>query len=89
MDANYGYFHTKIEQDLLFGTQPDSNDPTTDYTTRDNNADYKQTVQTLMTNNQLHETYGKQSRDYIKNHHDKEIIVPQFEAVLHELHKSR
>ena len=53
----------------------------------DNFENFRQNVESLMTNAQLHETYSQQSLDYIKKHHDKEIIVPQFEAVLNELYK--
>ena len=53
----------------------------------DNFEVFKQTVQSLMTNNQLRKSYSEKSLEYIAKHHDKEIIVPKFEAVLHELHK--
>ena len=53
----------------------------------DNFEVFKQTVQSLMTNSQLHNSYSEKSLDYIRKHHDKEIIVPKFETVLHELHK--
>ncbi len=39
-DLNYGYFHTDIEQDLLFGTS----DP---YLFKDDNVDYQQTVHSV------------------------------------------
>lgn len=53
-DLNYGYMHTDIEQDLLFGTvyAPDN------YSIQDNDVDYSQTVHsvTLGMNWQLLET---------------------------------
>ncbi|MDT8440164.1 MAG: MtrB/PioB family outer membrane beta-barrel protein [Desulfuromonadales bacterium] len=45
-DLNYGYLRTAIHQDLLFGISP-SLDPTENKTARDNNVEYRQTVQTL------------------------------------------
>ena len=48
-DFNYGWLHSKVDQDVLFGTEPDSNDPggTTDFTIIDDNSDYEQRVHTL------------------------------------------
>ena len=50
---------------------------------------FKQTIQSLMANSQLHESYSKQSLDYVKKNHDKDIIIPQYEKVLLELYKSQ
>lgn len=48
LDLNYGYLRTRIEQDLLFGTDPGSpSGGSTDYTTRNDDVDYDQTVQTV------------------------------------------
>ena len=48
-DLNYGWLRSKIDQDLLFGTEPEALNPgsTTDFTIVDPNADYEQRVQTL------------------------------------------
>jgi hypothetical protein len=48
-DFNYGWLHSKIDQDVLFGSDPDQNDQggLTDYTILDDNADFEQTVHTL------------------------------------------
>jgi len=40
-DLNYGWLHAKIDQDVLFGSEP------TVFTILDNNADYEQQVHTL------------------------------------------
>lgn len=40
-DFNYGWLHTKIDQDVLFGSDP------ANFTILDNNADYKQHIHTL------------------------------------------
>lgn len=40
-DFNYGWLHTKIDQDVLFGSDP------ADYTILDDNADYEQHIHTL------------------------------------------
>lgn len=45
-DLNYGYFRTAIDQDLLFGTAPDS-DPALNKTVRDDDVEFRQTVHTL------------------------------------------
>ena len=48
-DFNYGLLHSRIDQDVLFGSEPDPTDPggTTDYTILDKDSDYSQQVQTL------------------------------------------
>lgn len=48
-DFNYGWLHSKVDQDVIFGTDPDPNNPggTTDFTILDDNADYEQRVHTL------------------------------------------
>ena len=40
-DLNYGWLHSKIDQDVLFGSEP------ADFTILDNNADFEQRVHTL------------------------------------------
>ena len=50
---------------------------------------FKRTIQSLMADTQLHETYSKQSLDYVKKNHDKDIVIPQYEKVLLELYKSQ
>lgn len=46
-DMNYGYLHTDIQQDLLFGAEPNTLDPAANYTIEDDDVDYDQTVHTL------------------------------------------
>jgi hypothetical protein len=48
-DLNYGLLHSRIDQDVLFGENPDPNAPLgpTDFTILDNNADYTQRTHTL------------------------------------------
>ncbi len=48
-DFNYGWLHSKIDQDVLFGAEPDSGAPgsSTDFTILDDNADFEQRVHTL------------------------------------------
>ncbi len=46
-DMNYGYLHTEISQDLLFGAETNPDNPLRDYTIEDNDVDYEQTVHTL------------------------------------------
>jgi len=48
-DLNYGLFHSKVDQDVLFGDEPDVSNPgsATDYTILDDNTDYEQRVHTL------------------------------------------
>jgi hypothetical protein len=48
-DFNYGWLHSKIDQDVLFGSAPDPGDPggLSDYTILDDNADFEQKVHTL------------------------------------------
>ena len=50
---------------------------------------FKQTIQSLMTDTQLYEKYSRQSLDYLKKHHDKDIIIPKYEEVLLELYKNQ
>ena len=38
MDLNYGYFRTAIDQDLLFGTDPNSSDDSLNITVEDEGA---------------------------------------------------
>lgn len=47
IDLNYGYLATGIEQDLLFGTAANTEDPLSDFTIEDEDVDYQQTVHTL------------------------------------------
>jgi len=46
---NYGWLHSRVDQDVLFGAAPDTSAPggLTDYTILDDNADYEQRVHTL------------------------------------------
>lgn len=48
-DLNYGLLHSRIDQAVLFGAEPDPSNPggSTDYTILDDNADYEQQVHTL------------------------------------------
>ena len=48
-DLNYGWLHSRVDQDVLFGENPDPNAPLgpTDFTILDDNADYTQKTQTL------------------------------------------
>jgi glycosyltransferase involved in cell wall biosynthesis len=54
----------------------------------DNFDVFKESVQALMTDDQLHELYCKQSLEYVKKNHDKDIIIPQYEKVLHEIYEN-
>jgi hypothetical protein len=47
IDLSYGYLATGIEQDLLFGTAANTEDPLSDFTIEDEDVDYQQTVHTL------------------------------------------
>jgi hypothetical protein len=47
LDLNYGFLRTHIKQDLLFGAEPNSENPLRDYTIDAEDVDYKQTVQTV------------------------------------------
>lgn len=47
-DFNYGWLHTKIDQDVLFGSEP------ANFTILDDNADYEQQIQTLSVGINLH-----------------------------------
>jgi hypothetical protein len=48
-DLNYGLLHSQVDQDVLFGSEPDSASPGSlnDYTILDDSADYEQQVQTI------------------------------------------
>lgn len=56
---------------------------------KDDFEGFKQTVQSLMTDIQLHEKHSMQSLDYIKTHHDKDMIIPKYEEVFLELYNSQ
>lgn len=56
---------------------------------KDDFEEFKQSVQSLMTDIQLYEMYSKQSLDYVKKNHDKDIIIPQYEEALHEFYKTQ
>lgn len=46
-DANYGYLHTEVSQDLLFGAEPNSANALRDYTIKNKDVNYNQTVHTV------------------------------------------
>lgn len=46
LTLNYGYLRSRITQDLLFGTHPNSVDPTADFALEDEDVEYAQHVQT-------------------------------------------
>ena len=50
---------------------------------------FKQTVQSLMADTELYETYSRQSLNYVKNNHDKDIIIPQYEEALHKFYETK
>lgn len=53
----------------------------------DNFKVFKQTVQSLMTDTESYETYSKQALEYVKKNHDKDIIILQYEKVLHQIYE--
>jgi hypothetical protein len=55
-DVNYGWLHSKTDQDVLFGNGPNPSDPggPTDYTIEDSSADFEQRVHTLSAGVNLH-----------------------------------
>jgi len=47
LDINYGFLRTAINQDLLFGAEPNTLIVDENYTIRDDDVDYRQTVHTI------------------------------------------